>query len=457
MRAGIVFILFLSSALFIVTCTSEVTTHAPPVETPDSFSDSGTQHLPSHWWTAFNDNTLDSLVTQALQSNFTLKTTWNRLLAARAVVDRESSALFPNLEVFGEGSISQTETATSEQINLGMMSEYEIDIWGRIGSRIQAERFRAEASLADYHAAAISLSAEVARTWYQLVETRNQLELLRQQIETNRKVLNLLNNRFGSGQIRSVDILRQRQLLEATREQKIAVESRKQVLEHQLAVLLGNTPQKGVEYSSDTLPAVQPLPQTGLPVDLVRRRPDIRNAYNQLRAADRDLAAAISSQYPRLTFTASVSTAAENADNLFNEWVTSFAGNLLAPLFNAGELRAEVDRTQAIQKQRLYQYGQATLTAFQEVENALIQEKKQQERIHSLEEQVQLARRSYEQLRIEYLNGVSDYIDVLTALTEEQQLRRDLLSAKLLRLEYRIALYRALAGGFKTDRESIKQ
>jgi len=250
-----------------------------------------------------------------------------------------------------------------------------------------------------------------------------------------------------------VDVLRQRQLLESTREQRAVAESRMQVLEHQLAVLLGRAPQKGRDYTNGSLPEIPPLPDPGLPVGLIRRRPDVISAYQQLQAADMDWAAAISSQYPRLTLKASLNTSEDKVTDLFQNWAHSFAGNLVAPLLDAGQRKAEVGRTKALRRQRLYEYGQAVLSAFQEVEDALIQEKKQRERIRSLEEQVRLAGEAYNRLRIEYFNGVSDFIDVLTALTEKQQLQQDLLSTRLFRLEYRIALYRALAGGFHTKRE----
>jgi outer membrane protein TolC len=138
---------------------------------------------------------------------------------------------------------------------------------------------------------------------------------------------------------------------------------------------------------------------------------------------------------------------------LFEDWATSFAGNLLTPIFRGGELNAEVERLEAVKKQRLYEYGQTILTAFQEVEDALVRERKQRESIDRLEEQIALAKKAYDQLKLEYLNGASNYLDVLTALDEIQQLERDLLTAKLSLIEYRIGLYRALAGAFKTERE----
>jgi NodT family efflux transporter outer membrane factor (OMF) lipoprotein len=429
-----------------------------PVDAPSDFSASGSQDVPDAWWTTFENDRLNALVDSATASNFTLRTAWERLQAAEAVVDRESGALFPDLEASGQAQVTRTESGEAdadagENLSAGISSVYELDLWGRIRSRVQAEQLRAEATREDYQAAALSLSAEVVRTWVQLAEARSQLRLVEQQVETNTTVLNLLQNRFETGQIRSVDVLRQRQLVESTREQRAAVESQTQVLEHRLAVLLGRPPQAGVEALPDSLPALPPLPETGVPTDLVRRRPDVQSAFHRLQAADRDLAAAISDQYPRLTLSASASTAAESAQDLFQTWAYSFAGNLLAPIFRGGALRAEVDRTDAVKQQRLYAYGQTILTAFQEVEDALIREQKQQEQIQRIRRQIELAQQAYEQLRTQYLNGTTDYLDVLTALDEVQQLRRDLLSARLTRIEDRITLYRALAGAFETGRE----
>ncbi|NBC64779.1 MAG: efflux transporter outer membrane subunit [Bacteroidetes bacterium] len=424
-----------------------------PVEIPGSFSESGAELVPAKWWTSFEDKRLSTVIDSAMSSNFTLLTAWERLKAAEAVVDRESSLLFPSVEATGSAAADRFSNTSQdfEQIQLGLSSSYEIDLWGRIGSTIDAEQYRAQATLYDYQTAALSLSAEITSTWYRLADAQNQLALVNEQINTNLTVLELLNNRFEIGQIQSVDVLRQQQLVEATREQRTYAEARVQTLEHQLAVLLGQTPQSGVDLSPEDLPQLAPLPSAGLPTDLVQKRPDVRSAFASLRAADNDLAAAISNQYPRLSISASASTAAESAGALFEDWAMSFAGNLLAPIFYGGELRAEVDRNEAVKNQRLYEYGQTILIAFREVEDALIQEKKQVESIESIERQLELASQSYRQLRIQYLNGSGNYLDVLTALDDIQQLRRDLLTAQLTLVEYRISLYRALAGSFETE------
>lgn len=440
--------------LVLCSCAQKTSELHSPAATSTPFSDSGEEPLESHWWTAFGDSELNSIVDRALRNNFNLETTWQRLRAAEAVVDRESASLFPDLEGQLQGEEQRPESAGNEQLRLGFTSEYEVDLWGRIRSQVEAERYRAKASHADYKTAALTLSAEVARTWFQLITARNQRDLLEDQVNANEKVLSLIKSRFGSGQGRSVDVLRQQQLLESTRQQYHSTSSRVQVLEHQLAVLLGRSPNAKINYETTELPQIPDLPETGLPTDLVQRRPDVQQAFFELQAADLDLAAAIRNQFPRLSLTASLSSTGNNAEDLFDDWIRSFAGNLFGPVFDAGQRSAEVDRREALKQQRIYAYGQSVLTAFREVEDALIQERKQEEQIKNLRTQVRLARETYEQLRVEYFNGVGNYLDVLTALTDEQQLRRDLLSAELGLMEFRIALYRALAGGFETDREA---
>ena len=430
----------------------------PPevVAMPAAFSPAGERALPDAWWQEFGDQELNALVEQAIEGNFDLAVAWQRLDAARALIDREAAVFTPELDLEADFESRRPGGGDGESFGLGLAAFYEVDLWGRFDSLVAAQQYRARASLADYRAGALSLSAEVTRTWYRLLEARAQRSLLTEQIETNEKVLQLIQARVGIGQVRGVDILRQRQLIESTRARRIDAETRVEVLEHLLAVLLGQAPQEGIEVEAaelPTLPQLPPLPATGIPAELVRRRPDLEAAYLELQAADAEVAAAVSARYPRLSLSASLSTTDQGADEIFEDWLRRLAANLVLPLID-GELRdAEISRNQAIAGQRLYEYGQATLLSFQEVEDALVLERKQRERIASLEEQQRLAERTYDQLRSEYFNGLADYIDVLTTLTDLQETRRDLVSARLALVEARIALYRALAGGFPTFRE----
>lgn len=434
-------------AVCLSACSPKTTTAELPVKAPAAFSESGAAELPADWWASLGDTALNRVMDTAFTNNFNLVVAWERLQAARAVVERESASLFPDLQANMQSALNfpQPDFVGGENVRLGLRSQYEVDLWGRIHSLVDAERFRRDASGVDYQAAAISLSAEVARAWYQLAEARGQLEIVSAQLENNEKVLRLIRQRLGTGQVRSVDVLRQEQLLASTREQQTYIRANIRLLENRLSVLLGGRPQDRLPALPDTLRSPPPLPATGIPLDLVRRRPDLQRAFYQVQAADEELAAAISNKYPRLSLSASTSLRSNNFRDVLDSWAYSLAGNIAAPLLNAGQLRAEVDRSRSVRQQRLYEYGQATLTAFREVEDALAQEQNQAQAIRALEDQLRLARRAYEQLRLQYFNGTSTYLDVLTALDQMQQLRRDLLSARYLLIDYRIALCRALA------------
>ncbi|MEM7314500.1 MAG: TolC family protein [Planctomycetota bacterium] len=432
--------------------TGCVSHRATPVPTTPvvPFSETGTVVPSTRWWTEFSDAGLNQYVEQALGGNFTLAAALQRLRAARAFARREASDLLPDIN----GVIGSDTTLGSgirdTDYSLGLASAYQVDLWGQIQSRVDAERFRAQATLADYHAVALALAAEVSQVWFALIESYAQLDLLAGQIESNRRGLKSQELRFGRGFVRSADVLRQRQLVEQTLEQEVIVKARIAVLEHQLAVLLGHLPQMANYVTGATLPDLPPLPETGLSSELLMRRPDVKSSYLTLVAADRDLASAISARYPRLNLTGSVLNAAENPETLFRDWIVSISSQLIAPLFDGGERRSEIARTDALVCQRFNEYGQTMLNAFREVEDALAQERFQKQRIERINAQVKLAGQASEQLRQQYLIGDADYLDVLSAIQAQQQLQRDSLSARLDLILFRIQLYLALAGDFDT-------
>jgi outer membrane protein TolC len=388
------------------------------------------------WWTAFEDVSLDQQVREALEGNFTLTAAWERVRAADALARREASALYPELEGTAGVSYRETDSADGvEDYELGLEVGYEVDLWGRIDSLVEAEQLRGTAAEEQY------------------VEAQLQKDLLTQQIETNQKILKILEARFSSGQIISADVLRQRQLIEATREQLYAVELTIGLQWQQLQLLKGKAPQISPVVTEAELPGLPPLPQTGVPSDLVQRRPDLRQAFYELKARDADMAAAVANQYPRLNLSALYSTSAESPENLFDTWVASVAGQIVAPLFDGGQRRAEIDRQEALLREEAANYMQTTLEAFGEVEDALLREAQQHRIVNSQELQLTLNRTTYKQLRVQYLNGALDYLSVLLNLIEGQRLQRDLLSAKRELLEIRVELYRSLAGGIEPLRE----
>lgn len=436
-------------------CTPKISPIEVPLEAPEEFSIQGEAAIPDKWWTAFGDPQLNALIDSALARNMDLISVWHQLQAARAVVKARSTLLLPDIDAQAQTAISRPvpDFTGGETTQIGASASYEIDLWGRIKSSIQAEEFNLQASYYDYQTAALSISAEITRVWFQMIATRQQLELTREQITNNQKIIDLIRVRFGSGQIKGVDILRQRQLMEGIREQQIDLETDLELLTNQMAILTGLTPQNFEPALVDSFPGIPPSPVAGLPLELVRRRPDLNREYYALMAADRDWAVAVKNKFPRLSLNLSSQARSNNYSELFHNWAYTLGANLVAPLLYWGRLQAEADRAQAIKNQQLYRYGQSVLVAFREVEDAMVEERQQINRINVLTERLDMAERVSNQLRIEFVNGFTNYLDVLLSLDEQQQLERDILEARLERYQIRVSLYMALAGDFDTDRE----
>ena len=450
-----VILLCLCSIACLVGCSPKIARVDLPFDSLQAFSLSGENEPPDRWWLAFSDPELTALIDSALRTNLSLRNVWYQLEEAGALVGITASARWPqlSLEVQSGFSVPEPDFVGGENTQLSLQAGYEVDLWGRIRYSIHADQYRFRARYYDYKTAAISLSGEIALTYFRLKATREQLSLIEEQLATNEQVLALIRARFASGQVRGVDILRQQQLIENTKEQKIELEMQLEVLKNQLAILLGTPPGGDFRNSvqvSDSLPALPPLPETGIPMQLINRRPDVLSAFYQLQASDRDLASAISNKYPRLDISIVSAFRSNTLEGLLESQAGSFTGSLLAPLFYGRRLKAEVEQAEAVRQQLTSAYGQIVLLAFQEVENTLMQEVKIAEQIRVIEEQLRLASDAFGQLQIEYLSGSLPYLDVLSTLTQQQQLRRALTNARMNLLETRIGLYRALAGGFET-------
>ncbi|BCR06462.1 membrane protein [Desulfuromonas versatilis] len=449
-------LLGVATALWLSACAPVTPQLQPPVEPPAAFSAAGDQALPERWWLALDDPGLDGLIERALAGNLSLQSAWDRLDQARALARRAGADLYPSLDA--EASVSHLrlreggETSSSDELGLGLVAGYELDLWGRIRSSREAALLDARASADDLQTAALTLSAQVAATWYQLVEQYGQLELLEAQRALNQQVLELVTLQFRTGQAGIADVLQQRQLVESNRGERAQAEARAGLLEHQLAILLGSAPGEPVAPRQSGLLELPSLPATGLPAELVQRRPDLRGAWHRVLASDRNLAAAIAERFPRLSLTAQLSTSGGKASDLFNDWLTSLAGNLIGPLVDGGFRRAEIDRARALAAEDLHTYGQAVLDAFGEVEDALLQERRQRELIASLDRQLELAATVIERVRDRYTKGAVDYQRVLDALLSHQQLQRTRLSAQRELIQNRIDLYRALGGGWELAR-----
>ena len=439
-------------------CTTVPLRDPDAVPLPADFSGSGADNLPEHWWESFGDAVLDRLIEQALAKNFSLQSVWARLDQAAAVERIASAELYPSLDVDGSAGRSWSHNSrgsTTNVYSIGAMAGYEVDLWGRIDSNSKAATLDRQATEAELTAAAISLSAEVATTWYQLVEQYGQQVLVSSQLETNTRVLELITLRFRRGKVGATDVLQQRQLAESNRGELANVKSLIGVLEHQLAILLGATPDSRVSEPQAELISLPPLPVTGIPAELVQRRPDLRQQFYSLQAADQRTAAAVADRFPRINLLGSTDSLASDVDDLFNNWLSNLTANLVAPVIDGGRRRAEVDRSRAVTEQSLSDYRQQLIDALGEVEDALLREQQQRAFIDSLDKQLVLSEQVIGRVRDSYLFGAVDYLRVLDVLITNQNLERSRLTAQRDLIDNRIALCRALAGGWTLERPVV--
>ncbi|MFO7820987.1 MAG: efflux transporter outer membrane subunit [Lentisphaeria bacterium] len=436
----------------------------PPVELPGNFSDSGSEAVPEQWWEVFGSKELNNLVEQTLANNFSLKSAWSRLDQAAAVAAKAGSDKKISLDSTAsfERTVTRNERSGrtyGKEWEVGLAAGYEVDLWGRIKASVEAAEFDADAAREDLRAATVSLSASVVTTGIRLLEREQQLGLLDRQIATNKKYLEVITEQFRQGRAAASDVLQQRQLVEQRRGEKHLVKATVQTLRNQLAVLTGQAPAAGmklVETDEVALPEMPPFPQTGVPAALVQRRPDVRRSMNNVLAADRRVAAAISDRFPRLKLTANLNTSAEDLRDLFDNWLAGLAANIAAPLMDGGRRQAEVRRSKAVLDQALNNYGQVVLEAIREVEDALVREKKQRDYFRSLQQQLQLASESATQTRENYIKGAMSFTRYLNTLLEYQRLERIVLQVRRDLLLERVSLYRALAGSWQLQKPVLK-
>lgn len=433
-------------------CTTKYHTTAqiPHVALPQGFSESGDQQLEQVWWQEMGDENLQRMVERALENNQSLKETQERLRQAEAQARRVGAELYPSVDLDSSARTSRSRengiTTNFDSFLFGVAASYEIDLWGRLRANEDGALLDAQASAADYRAARLSLAAQVANTWYLLASSYRQEKLLGEQQEVNKIGLELVRVRFNAGQITIADLLQQKQLIESTNGELAEQRATSRVLENQLAILTGVAPGTLELPGKPNLIKLPSLPATGLPIDLLSNRPDIQSSYLSLQAADRRVAAAIADRYPRLSITAELNTSGAKTRDLFNNWLASIAGNLIGPIIDGGARVAEVERTEAVAREKLYGFGDAVLTAVGEVEDALIQEKQQLQLISSLEIQLDLASKTVGTLVDRYKQGTTNYQRILDAVLSQQSLQRNLVTSKQQLISFRIDLYRALGG-----------
>lgn len=447
-----IFLLFFSLVVFSAGCAGrqEEKPSLPRFDYEEEIRDTQSDTFSVRWWETFDDTQLTGLVETALADNFSLKSAYERMRSASAIYEQHRADFYPGLD--GSLTAKRSEQPSGDitsSYSYDLTANYEIDLWGRIEAGAEAARYDYRASAEDLHTAAITISARVINTWARIIEEKNTLKIEDELIKTEQKLLELAKKRFRSGLMRLSEVSRRRRQLELTSSRRAAGRDRLNSFEHQLAVLLGKSPGFGLEIHRTELPALSSPPDSGLSIELIRRRPDVRASYYEIKAEDRRVARAISAQYPRINLSFSGSNSSDLLRDIFSDWVGSFAANIAGPLIDGGRQRAEVGRAQALRNQKIHDYGQTVLTALQEVQDALSKEASLRSQFDRNRRSHRLAEESYNQFRVRYRNGSADYAQVLEELKNLLEAKKDLITIRRSMVESRTELYRALSGGWE--------
>ncbi len=415
---------------------------------------------PDKWWESFGSEELNTVVEDALKGSLTLKQSYYRLQQSGALAVKAGADRWPDLKISSEISNTRrrtdtglvpASTGTSKKRSISLASSYELDLWGRVKSDFLSAQIDREVSEEDLYTSALSLASEVTLTWLEITSVKQRLLLIKDQIRTNLITQELIELRFRKGAASALDVFQQRQAVKETESSLPLLEASLETLKHRLAILSGKLPGTDLALATSRLPDSGPLPETGIPADLLILRPDVRSAGLKLLASRRDVKSAQADRLPAITITGSGGYNSGRWSLLFDNWFTTLAANITAPILDAGRRKAEVNRQQHIVNERLAAYRQTVLEAIGEVENAMVNEQKQTEYVEALAKRLDIVRRTFNEALERYRKGLNDYLPVLSALTSTQQLERNLVQAQFQQLSYRVSLFRSLGGRWMQD------
>jgi NodT family efflux transporter outer membrane factor (OMF) lipoprotein len=445
------------------------------IAAPPSYEASGAMS-PLAWGTALGDPSLDAVLAEALADNLDVRAAVTRVLQAQAVADQVRAARLPQITFQTTGSYATSVSPPfgrrnrTWSVNFSLPMSYQVDLFGRYALDSHAARLDADAAELDAETAGISVAASASEAWFDLVEIHARKKVLEAQLETNRTYLELVTLRFDRGLTSSLDVHQQEQLVASSEAQLALVDGEEAVLQNQLSVLVGATPDRTFAEGHDALPELPAAPSVGVPSDLLERRPDLQAAYLRLRSADMRVASAVRAQLPSLSLNltpsfivarsryAQTPSTGGGTGTILNQgtihgWGVNVGGTFTAPIFDGLRSPAVAHQRRAQTEEALAIYRQTYLTALSEVENSVALERQQRLNIQYLERQLGFARATLEAAEERYRAGLSDYLPVLSALSTTQQLELGLLAARRQLISNRLQLYRALGAAWSPTLE----
>lgn len=434
----------------------------PEVDTPAAWRyevSEAADTVNTAWWQQFNAPVLDELVEEALNYNKDVRIAVARVEEFSARVDITRSGLFPQIGYAGGAERNKTSldtvavpsgiSRTNDLYNAALNVGWELDLWGKIRRATEAARADLLASEEAKRTVILSLVSTVASSYISLRTLDRQLEIAKETLATRKDTLRLFELKFKGGVVSNLEVAQVQSEYEQAAIRVPALERQVAVLENALSVLLGRNPGsivRGKSLEELTLPEVP----EGMPSDLLERRPDIRQAEQNLIAANAQIGVAKAQYFPSISLTGLFGYASVALSDLFsstaNLW--GLGGLALGPIFTGGQLTGQLRASEAVQRQVLTGYLQTVQNAFREVDDALVSTQKRREELAAQHRQVE-ALKEYERLaNINYDEGQVSFIEVLDS-------QRKLFDAELTYTQgYNdvyaslIAMYKVMGGGW---------
>jgi outer membrane protein, multidrug efflux system len=453
---------FFDSLRAVVDSTARVTGDTSmlsrPYVEPPSLPDSAATLA---WFELLKDSTLHRLITIALQENKDVRVAVASIAEYRALHGIAKSELYPQL--FANGLVGTNKTfvpvfGTNSGFDVWKATadvQWELDFFGRIRRSSQAANADYLSRQESQRAVILSLVSDVATAYLELRELDQNLEIARRTLNSRKESLRLAEQRFREGLTSELDV-RQFESEVATPAAQVAnFERQVTQKENQLSVLLGHNPA--------AVPRGRPLSETlslitipaGVPASLLERRPDVRQAEQQLAGATARIGVAVGQRWPRIMLTGQYGTQSETFDQMFgsNNEIYQLFGGISIPLFTFGRVSKQVDVARAQAEQARYQYEKTVIAAVQEAENALAAVRTARDVVVATSQQVNALRRAVRLVNLRYTDGVSNYLEVLDAERGLFSAELGLTQSQRFQLVSAVQLYKALGGGWPVSPE----
>lgn len=405
---------------------------------------------PGPWWEQFNDLVLNDLIRQGLANNNDLKQAEARINEARANEAYATSILYPQISGTASSSRQRVDPIIDRQesINeIGVQSNWEIDLFGGNRRRARAAKAGIEASESQRDQTRLTLESDIARNYMALRAAQTQRTLTLRNLALQRDTLTMTNAEYGEQLVSDLEVARARAQVYATAARLPRIKQQMVAASNRISVLLGEQPGKRRAMFEDAkpIPDVPMRVALGLPVDVVRLRPDVKAAERQLAGATELSGAAFSQLFPKISLDAFFGLRHSDLYGSLSPWSVSLSA--LLPLLNFGNIRSQIDVAKAREQQAFHAYQQSVLLALEDVENNLTGYLTEQSRQQALAQAAQAQARAAEVARAQYRAGEAPQLDLLVAQSNALDAESELVASRQATAENLILLYRALGQG----------